>query len=91
MQTLCIFILRCLKVTVVPFLMYSSLLWGIGVGGGYILAFQGFGARAPMESPSAFWFMSAVSLMMASASLAFLIRKEMQKRVFDKELTEVEL
>lgn len=34
-QCVCIFLLRCWRVTVAPLVVYCSLLWGGGLGGGY--------------------------------------------------------
>ena len=59
MQTLCVFILRCYRVTVLPLILYGVLLWGVGLGGSYLLAYHGIGPWPAMESPLAFWLMSA--------------------------------
>lgn len=37
-QCVCIFLLRCWRVTVAPLIVYCSLLWGGGLAGGYWLA-----------------------------------------------------
>ena len=62
MQTLCVFVLRCYQVTVMPLILYCTLLWGVGLGGSYLLAYRGIGPWAAMQSPLAFWLMSAVAL-----------------------------
>jgi multidrug resistance protein, MATE family len=61
-QALCVFILRCYRVAVAPLVAYCVLLWGAGLAGGYLLAYRGIGPVAPMQSPAAFWIMSAVAL-----------------------------
>ncbi|MDD0814160.1 MATE family efflux transporter [Curvibacter sp. HBC28] len=68
-QTLCVFVLRCYRVTLVPLLVYSVLLWGAGLGGGYVLAYQGLGNQAPWASADAFWASSTVALAVAAAVL----------------------
>ncbi len=68
-QTLCVFVLRCYRVTVVPLVLYCTLLWGVGLGGSYVLAYRGIGRYGPMQSPLAFWLMSAVAL--AATALLF--------------------
>jgi len=75
LQTLCFFILRSFKITLIPMLLYSVMLWGVGLFGGYLLAYHGlFGINA-MQSPNAFWIMSLLALIMVSASLLCLVWK----------------
>ncbi|MEO5736746.1 MAG: MATE family efflux transporter, partial [Variovorax sp.] len=62
LQTMCVFVLRCYRVTVLPLLLYCALLWGVGLGGSYLLAYRGLGPWAAMQSPLAFWLMSAAAL-----------------------------
>ena len=47
-QTIAAFVLRAYKVATVPTLMYAVALWGVGLGGGYLLwrVYRGSGARA---------------------------------------------
>lgn len=61
-QTLCVFVLRSYRVTIAPLVVYCLLLWGAGLGGGYVLAYHGFGPWAPMGSPAPFWAASALAL-----------------------------
>jgi MATE family multidrug resistance protein len=61
-QALSVFILRCYRVTAAPLLVYCALLWGLGLGGGYLLAYRGVGALGPLATPMAFWVTSAVAL-----------------------------
>ena len=69
-QTLCVFVLRCYRVTVAPLILYCALLWGVGLGGSYLLAYRGLGPWPAMQSPLAFWIMSAMAL--AITALLFL-------------------
>src|SRR3569623_1607834 len=41
------FVLRAYKVAVVPTLMYAVALWGVGLGGGYVLGLNPFGVWPP--------------------------------------------
>ncbi|MEO7127698.1 MAG: MATE family efflux transporter, partial [Rhodoferax sp.] len=50
-QTLCVFVLRCYRVTVAPLLVYCVLLWGLGLTGGYLLAYHGVGSISAIASP----------------------------------------
>lgn len=69
MQVLCVFVLRSYRVAVAPLVAYCVLLWGVGVMGGYQLAYEGFAGRAPLENPHAFWIASSTAL----ALLAFIL------------------
>jgi len=70
-QTMCVFVLRCYRVTVLPLVIYCALLWGLGLAGSYLLAYHGLGPVAAMRSPLAFWIMSAAAL--GLTALVFLV------------------
>lgn len=70
LQALCVFILRCFRVTVAPLMVYTLLLWGAGLGGGYLLAYHGLGPWQAQGTASAFWTSSTLAL--GSASLVLL-------------------
>ncbi|MFT4265894.1 MAG: MATE family efflux transporter [Xenophilus sp.] len=70
-QTLCVFVLRCYRVTVLPLAIYGTLLWGVGLGGSWLLAYRGLGPWPAMGSPLAFWIMGAAALGMTA--LLFLL------------------
>lgn len=69
LQTLCIFVLRSYRITLVPLLVYGVMLWGVGLGGGYTLAYRGWGRWGPWHSPAPFWGASAAAL--AATALVF--------------------
>lgn len=70
-QAVSVFILRCYRVTLVPLAIYSVLLWGVGLGGGYLLAYEGLGSGAPLMAPQAFWITGCCAL--ACVALAFVV------------------
>lgn len=72
-QTLCVFVLRCYRVTVAPLLLYCTLLWGVGLGGSYLLAYRGLGPWTAMQSPLAFWLMGAAALALTALLFAALL------------------
>jgi MATE family multidrug resistance protein len=78
-QTLCFFILRSFKIALLPFIVYGTMLWGIGLTGGYFLAYKGLGMYAPMESPEAFWIMSVIALAFVCICLIYIIIKNLPK------------
>lgn len=62
-QTLCVFVLRCYRITLAPLAVYCTLLWGAGLAGGYWLAYAGHGPWANgIASPTPFWAASAAAL-----------------------------
>jgi MATE family multidrug resistance protein len=69
LQALGVFILRCFRITLAPFLIYGVLLWGLGLYGGYRLAYAGLGPWPALQTPAAFWMAGAAAL--ALAALAF--------------------
>lgn len=78
-QTLCVFVLRCYRVTVMPLILYSTLLWGVGLGGSYLLAYRGLGPVEAMQSPLAFWLMSALALVLTAALFLALLRSTLRR------------
>ncbi|PIT77967.1 MATE family efflux transporter [Limnohabitans sp. G3-2] len=67
-QAVCAYLLRCYRITLMPLLIYTTLLWGVGLYGGYVLAYQGiewagWPLRASVET---FWITSTVALALVS-------------------------
>ncbi|MSQ65646.1 MAG: MATE family efflux transporter [Limnohabitans sp.] len=81
LQTICFFVLRSFKITLVPMLLYSVMLWGVGLSGGYLLAYIGLPGIAAMQSPHAFWIMSILALAMVSISLVYMVWHNTKARV----------
>ncbi|WP_444813353.1 MATE family efflux transporter [Variovorax gracilis] len=79
-QTLCVFVLRCYRVTVMPLILYCTLLWGVGLGGSYLLAYRGLGPWPAMQSPLAFWLMSALALATTAALFLALLVSTVRRR-----------
>ncbi|HMA09839.1 MAG TPA: MATE family efflux transporter [Ramlibacter sp.] len=72
-QALCVFVLRCYRVAVAPLVAYCVLLWGVGLIGGYILAYRQDGAWAVSNSPAAFWAAATVALALLSLILPVIL------------------
>lgn len=69
------FVLRAYKVAVVPTLMYAVALWGIGLGGGYILGLDPFGISPPLlHGAAGFWMGNSASLGLVAAGLFWYLR-----------------
>jgi multidrug resistance protein, MATE family len=69
LQTLCAFVLRCYRVTVWPLLVYVVMLWGVGLYGGYALAYTDGPWGASLRSAQAFWITAASALGLVSVCL----------------------
>jgi multidrug resistance protein, MATE family len=75
MQVTTAFVLRAYKVAVVPTLMYAVALWGIGLGGGYILGLDPFGISPPLlQGAAGFWMGNSASLGLVAACLLWYLR-----------------
>ena len=72
-QAVCAFLLRCYRITLAPLLIYTALLWGLGLYGGYRLAYQGLGAWPQRPSVDAFWMTSTGALAIVSILFAALV------------------
>ncbi|HEV2612885.1 MAG TPA: MATE family efflux transporter [Noviherbaspirillum sp.] len=70
------FVLRAYRVAVVPTIMYAVALWGIGLGGGYILGLDPFGiSPRALQGPAGFWMGNSASLALVAAGLFWYLRK----------------
>lgn len=73
MQALCVFLLRCYRVTVAPLVAYCVLLWGVGTLGGYLLAYRGIAGIPAQNSPAAFWLAASCALALLALSLPLIL------------------
>lgn len=65
LQIIGMFLLRCYRITLMPLVVYSIFLWGIGLGGGYWVAYESDWSFLA-QSPRAFWFTAIASLSIAA-------------------------
>jgi MATE family multidrug resistance protein len=82
-QALCAFLLRCYRITLRPLLLYSVLLWGLGLAGGYRLAYQGLGAWPATQSAGSFWAASSVALVLVALCFSGLLWHSVRKSLKD--------
>ena len=66
-QTVTDFVLRAHKIVVPPIVIYAVTLWGVGVFGGYQLAFRG--VAGPPWGIAGMWLMQSIALALAAALL----------------------
>lgn len=70
LQTVAAYVLRAYQVATVPMVIYVVALWGLGIGGGYALAFGPGGAGA-----LGFWQAATGGLLMAAVLLGWLLQR----------------
>ena len=69
LQALCAFLLRCYRITLAPLLLYGAVLWGLGLLGGYRLAYVGLGGHAATQAASSFWTASTLAIALVACGL----------------------
>ena len=67
-----LFLLRCYHVVRLPTLIYSVMLWGLGLGGGYWLAWHGPPA---WRGPHALWIMVALAMTLVAGLFLWLLQR----------------
>ncbi|EFI60662.1 MULTISPECIES: MATE family efflux transporter [Comamonas] len=77
-QTYCIFVLRCYRVTVAPLVIYCLLLWGCGLGLGYWLTYRWQAAEGWLDwqaTPMPFWVCSAAALFVTAMAFSSILHR----------------
>lgn len=69
LQCVSSFALRGYRVTRLPMIIYGVMLWGVGLGGGYYIAFGGEWAGGPYEAHG-FWGATTIGLILTGLTLA---------------------
>jgi MATE family multidrug resistance protein len=67
MQTVATFVLRAYKLAVAPTVVHAAALWGLGVFGGYLVAFGGL--AGPAWGITGMWLMQSIALALAAVLL----------------------
>jgi MATE family multidrug resistance protein len=81
-QTTAAFVLRAWRIATVPLVIYVLAIWGIGLGGGYTIAFDSFGwAPSGLQGAQGFWSAATAGLVIAAGGMClFLIWMLRQQR-----------
>ena len=75
------FVLRAYKVALVPTVMYAVALWGLGLGGGYLLGFDVLGGTPLMlQGAAGFWLGNSISLAVVGVALHWYLRHVQRQR-----------
>lgn len=73
-QILAAFVLRAYHLTVAPMLIYAASLWGVGLGGGFALAFNTTGlAPLALQGAPGFWAACTAGVTLAALALCGLL------------------
>jgi multidrug resistance protein, MATE family len=69
-QTVAVFVLRAYHIALVPVLIYVAALWGVGLGGGWLLAFDRSGmVPAAWRGAPGYWVAATAGLLIAAVAL----------------------
>jgi MATE family multidrug resistance protein len=81
-QGVAAFVLRAWRIATVPLLVFVVSLWGVGLGGGYSLAFDPFGAvPAAWQGARGFWIAATFGLGLAALGLTGLMAWVFRQRL----------
>jgi MATE family multidrug resistance protein len=75
LQVVTAFVLRAYKVALVPTVIYAVALWGVGLGGGYVLGLDPWNISPEFfKGASGFWMGNSASLAVVAAGLIWYLR-----------------
>ncbi|MES2959113.1 MAG: MATE family efflux transporter [Pseudomonadota bacterium] len=80
------FVLRAYHIATVPLVIYAASIWGLGMGGGYVLAFNVGGAITPaLHGARGYWVASTAGIGAAALGLTlclwWVLRNELAKEI----------
>ncbi|WP_374563050.1 MATE family efflux transporter [Ideonella sp.] len=78
-QTIAAFVLRAWRIATLPMFIYAGTLWGMGLAGGYTLAFNLLGNTPPaLQGAPGFWAAATSGLVVAGVALAALMQLKLR-------------
>lgn len=76
LQVTAAFILRAYRIAFWPMVIYAGSLWGVGLGGGYLMGFNVLGNTPEfLQGANGFWAGNSLSLGLAACFLLYLFRR----------------
>jgi MATE family multidrug resistance protein len=73
-QTIAAFVLRSYRIATVPLIIYAAAIWGVGLAGGYVVAFDTLGvAPASLRGARGFWIAATAGLVLAGAGMSLFL------------------
>ena len=83
-QCVASFVLRAWRIATLPMIIFAVSLWGVGLGGGYVLAFNLTGLTPPaLQGARGFWTGSTVGLVLAALLLTGLLALVLRRQARD--------
>ena len=80
LQVTAAFILRAYRIAFWPMLIYAGSLWGVGLGGGYLMGFNVLGNTPSfLQGANGFWAGNSLSLGLAACFLLYLFRRTAER------------
>jgi MATE family multidrug resistance protein len=80
-QCVASFVLRAWRIATLPMLIFAVSLWGVGLGGGYLLAFDVTGLTPPaLLGARGFWTASTCGLVLAALALSALLLRVLRSK-----------
>jgi len=80
LQVTAAFILRAYRIAFWPMLIYAGSLWGVGLGGGYLMGFNVLGNTPTfLQGANGFWAGNSISLGLAACLLLYLFRRTAER------------
>ncbi len=80
LQITAAFILRAYRIAFWPMVIYAGSLWGVGLGGGYLIGFNVFGNTPEfLQGANGFWAGNSLSLGLAACFLLYLFRRTAER------------
>ena len=80
LQITAAFILRAYRIAFWPMVIYAGSLWGVGLGGGYLMGFNVLGnTPAFLQGANGFWAGNSLSLALAACFLLYLFRRTAER------------
>jgi len=81
-QTVAAFVLRAYRIATMPLVVYVLAVWGIGLGGGYLMAFDLAGISPEwMQGSRGFWAMATLGLAAAAGGMSALLVARLRMEV----------
>jgi MATE family multidrug resistance protein len=79
-QTVAAFVLRAYRIATMPLVVYVVAVWGVGLGGGYVAAFDVLGVSPQwMQGARGFWAMAALGLAIAGLAMTLLLAGKLRR------------
>ena len=87
-HTLASFSLRGFKVSFIPMLIHVVSFWGVGLAGGWWLAFRGIGTWLAPMGAAGFWLMALLATALALALVGWLLVRVTRRHIEEARATE---